>query len=147
LVAPYSTDYNGRFAADRRTSVKFKSEIFRPEKEQFAMQINITARHGQLSDASREKIKAKVEKLGKYFERLTSIAVTIDLEHSEHPAVEIQVDAEHKHDFVARESADEMWAALDGAVQKLEQQLRKYKEKVLDRHRQPDAKNVARRPE
>lgn len=111
------------------------------------MQINVTARHGQLSDATRAKVVAKVEKLGKYFERLTAIGVTIDLEHSEHPGVELNVNAEHKHDFVARESAGEMWAALDGAVQKIEQQLRKYKEKVLDRHRQPDAKSESRRSE
>jgi len=108
------------------------------------VQINVTARHGHLSDATRAKVIAKVEKLGKYFDRLTSIAVTVDLEHSEKPTVELNVSAEHKHDFVAQETAAEMWAAVDGAVQKIEQQLRKYKEKVLDRHRQPDTKHEAR---
>ena len=106
------------------------------------MQIRISARHGQMSEATRAKITAKVEKLAKMHERLTAIEVTVDLEHSEKPVVEICVSAEHKHDFVAKESADEMWAALDGTIHKLEQQLRKYKEKVQERHRQPDAKRV-----
>ena len=104
------------------------------------MQIRITARHGQLSEVTRAKLTAKVEKLAKMFERLTSIEVTVDLEHTEKPVVEICVSAEHKHDFVAKESADEMWAAVDGTIHKLEQQLRKYKEKVQERHRQSDSK-------
>jgi putative sigma-54 modulation protein len=104
------------------------------------VQISISVRHGTLSETTREKISAKVEKLAKVFERLTAISVILDLEHPEKPAVEINVSAEHKHDFVAKEAADEMWAALDGALHKLEQQLRKYKEKVQERHRTPDAK-------
>ena len=104
------------------------------------MQISISARHGHLSEATRAKITAKAEKLAKLFERLTVIEVTVDLEHSEKPIVELCVSAEHKHDFVAKEAADEMWAAIDGAIHKIEQQLRKYKEKIQDRHRQTGVK-------
>ena len=38
-------------------------------------------------------------------------------------------------DFVAAEQSTSLMAALDGAIHKLEQQLRKYKEKVQDHHR------------
>ena len=65
------------------------------------MQISISTRHGQLSDASQEKIGSKVEKLARIFDRLTSIDVTIDLEHEDTPSVDLRVAAEHKHDFVA----------------------------------------------
>jgi putative sigma-54 modulation protein len=101
------------------------------------VQISISARHGHVSEATQAKVRAKVEKLARIFERLTAIEVTLDLEHPEAPEVEILVSAEHKHDFVAREQAAELMAALDGALPKLEQQLRKYKEKVQDRHRTP----------
>lgn len=99
------------------------------------MQISISARHGQLSDATREKITAKVEKMGRLFERLTAIEVEVDLEDERSPSVDVQVSAEHKHDFVAKEQADSLFGALDGAIHKIEQQLRKYKEKVQDHHR------------
>lgn len=99
------------------------------------MQINISARHGQLSDATRGKITAKVEKLARLFERLSAIEVTVDLEHEQTPTVDIKVSAEHKHDFVAAEQSNSLMAALDGVIHKLEQQLRKYKEKVQDHHR------------
>ena len=104
------------------------------------MQISISARHGHLSEATREKIVAKGEKLPRLFERLTAIEFTVDLEHAEAPRVELRVSAEHKHDFVAVETADGLMAAVDAVIHKLEQQLRKYKERVYDRHRQTGTK-------
>lgn len=99
------------------------------------MQVNISVRHGQLSDATREKIATKVEKLARLFERLSAIDVTVNLEHEQTPEVDIRVSAEHKHDFVAAEQSTSLMGALDGVIHKLEQQLRKYKEKVQDHHR------------
>jgi putative sigma-54 modulation protein len=101
------------------------------------VQINISARHGHLSEGSREKITAKVQKLSRIFERLTAIEVAVDLEHPEALSIDLRVSAEHKHDFVATERSEDMMTAIDGAMHKVEQQLRKYKEKVLDRHRSP----------
>lgn len=99
------------------------------------MQINVSTRHGQLSDATRARISAKFEKLSRLFERLTSIEITVDLEHADMPSVDVHVSAEHKHDFVASHHAESLMEAIDGAIHKLEQQLRKYKERVQDHHR------------
>ncbi len=99
------------------------------------MQIKISARHGSLSETTQSKITAKVEKLTRRFERLTSITVTVDLEHRETPGVDIQVSAEHKHDFLASCQGEELMAAVDQVIHKLEQQLRKYKDKIQDHHR------------
>ena len=100
------------------------------------MQITISARHGHLSDATQAKIRAKLEKLSRLFERLMAIEVAVDLQNDDAPSVDIRVSAEHKHDFVAEVTADELWGAVDGALHKLEHQLRKYKERVQGRHRQ-----------
>jgi len=99
------------------------------------VQVNISARHGHLSDATREKITAKVEKVARLFERILAIEVTIDLQNEQNPSVDVRISAEHKHDFVATETSTSLMAALDGVIHKLEQQLRKYKEKVQDHHR------------
>ena len=112
-------------------------------KEFRPVQIKIATRHGHLSAATQAKIEAKVGRLSRYFERLSAIEVEVDLEHETTPLVDIRVDAEHKHDFVATEQSGDLWRSLDGAVQKLEQQLRKYKEKVVRRHRKPAAKQQA----
>jgi putative sigma-54 modulation protein len=104
------------------------------------VQLTISIRHGHLSEASQGKIRSKVEKLDRYFERLTAIEVVVDLEDSEKPKIDVNVSAEHKHDFVAHEQGDTLWAALDAAVTKIEQQLRRYKERVQERHRNSDVR-------
>lgn len=101
------------------------------------MQINISTRHGHLSEATQAKITTKLERLTRLFERLTAIEVTVDLEHKDSPVVDLQISAEHKHDFVATEQAGELMASIDGCIHKVEQQLRKYKQKVQDHHKSP----------
>lgn len=112
------------------------------------MQVNISTRHGHLSDATREKIAAKLEKLLRVFERITSIDVTIDLAHAEQPVTDVRVNAEHKHDFVATEQSNDLMGSIDKVVHKLEQQVRKYKEKVQEHHRPPNPKQegISARP-
>ncbi len=99
------------------------------------MQINVSTRHGSISDATEAKVIAKVEKLGRYFERLTQISVVIDLKKADEPLVDINVSAEHKHDFVASCQSPDLWGGIDQAMNKLEIQIKKYKEKVQTQHR------------
>jgi putative sigma-54 modulation protein len=103
------------------------------------VQIKISARHGHLSEATQQFIREKAEKLLRYFERLTSIEVTVDLEGK---MVEFLAHAEHKHEFVARESNPDILPAVDAAVAKIEGQIRKYKEKIQDHRRRPSAGEV-----
>jgi putative sigma-54 modulation protein len=105
------------------------------------VQISISTRHGQLNADSQERITEKVGKLPQFFSRVTGVEVTVDLEHQESPAVEVRVRAEHANEFVATDRAPTVMAALDSVVHKLEQQLRKHKEKVTG-HRAVGAKNV-----
>jgi putative sigma-54 modulation protein len=99
------------------------------------VQIRISTRHGSVSEETRSKINAKLEKLGRYFERITDIELTIDLERRDEPALDLKVNAEHKHDFVASLRGGELLASLDVVVHKVEQQLRKYKQKIQEHHR------------
>ena len=102
------------------------------------MQIEISTRHGHLSEASQERIKAKAEKLLKLFDRLTAIEIIIDLNDPPNCRVDLKVSAEHKHDFVAHDESDSLMGSIDAVLHRLEQQLRKYKEKVQERHRNTD---------
>lgn len=100
------------------------------------MQIKIAARHGQLNEAAQQLIREKAEKLLHFFDRLTMIEVTVDLK-DELKVAEFLVQAEHKHDFVARESNGEMQVAVDRALEKVQHQLQRYKEKIQDHRRTP----------
>jgi putative sigma-54 modulation protein len=91
--------------------------------------IEIAIRHGELEPEQHRYIHDKAEKLLKYFGRLMAIEVAVD--HSKYTwEVEILVSAEHKHDFVARETGSTPEAAMDLCVHKIERQLRRYKERV-----------------
>ena len=109
------------------------------------MQIEISTRHGGLDAEQQRYLHEKAEKLQKYFARLMAIEVAID--HVKHAwDVEILVSAEHKHDFVAREQGPTPQTAMDACVHKIEQQLRRYKEKVQDHKGDPSLGSVAPGP-
>ncbi len=94
------------------------------------MQTKISSRHGHLSEPNQAKIREKVERLPRFFDRISAIDVVVDLQNALAVRVDIQVTAEHTPEFVAHDTAEELIRAVDGAMQKMEQQLRKHKEKV-----------------
>lgn len=106
------------------------------------MQLSITTRHGHLTEATQAKLRAKAEKLGRFFDRLMSIEMVVDLSDSQQPKVDLKVSAEHKHDFVAHEQGDNLLGVVEAAVEKVEEQLRRYKERLVERHRNPDARRL-----
>jgi putative sigma-54 modulation protein len=99
-----------------------------------------------LSEPTQQFIREKAGKLTHYFNRLTMIEVTVDLKDELNKVVELLVSAEHKHDFVARETNSDVLAAVDLAVHKMEQQIHRYKEKIQDHRRRPSTGEVAGAP-
>jgi putative sigma-54 modulation protein len=93
------------------------------------MLIEISARHGQISHRTQERIQEKIGKLLRFYNRLTSIEVTIDLGHRDNPEVEVRVTLERHDDFVATYTAPSIVAAVTGAKRKIEEQIRRYKDK------------------
>ncbi len=106
------------------------------------MQIKISARHGHLSDATQQFIREKAEKLPHIFPRIMMIEVLVDFKEDDDTTVEFLVSAEHKHDFVASERNKDVLTAVDLVLHKLEQQVRKYKEKIQDHRRTPSTGKV-----
>ena len=98
------------------------------------MQVAVTCKHGSIDRVVQEYITGKAEKLLNYFERVTAIQITVSFDH-EQAKVEILVDAEHKHNFVAAHEADQVSVAFDHALHKMENQIKKYKEKIQDHRR------------
>ncbi len=96
------------------------------------MQINISTRHGQLAQETKGKINSKLQKLVRFQERMTAVDVTVDLEHGDETHVEIRVSVERAKDFVSRTNGAELMGALDGAIHKLEEQLRRHKDKLVE---------------
>ena len=105
------------------------------------MEISISTRHGELNSSVQETIQQKVQKLPKFFDRITGIEVLVDLDNSQTAKVEVKVSAEETNDFFAADTGSNVLSAVESVVQKLERQLRKHKEKLTG-HRGKSMKNV-----
>ncbi|MET0402978.1 MAG: ribosome-associated translation inhibitor RaiA [Cystobacter sp.] len=96
------------------------------------MQLNITFRQFGSSDALKEYAKEKVERVNKYLDRAGEAHVVLSLErHLHHADITI-----HSGAWVLRgkDKSEDMYASIDSAMDKIESQLRKYKEKIKNHH-------------
>lgn len=103
------------------------------------MQVTVSARHGHLNDETQKQLQDKAEKLLTYFDRLTAIAVTVDLHRDRDGklGVEILAHSEHKHEFVATDRDDDVQHAFNLAADRIKQQIKHHKEKLQDHRRDP----------
>ena len=84
------------------------------------------------TERRRSYAEEKVEKLPRLFNGLQSVTITFDLEAG-HNLVEIVAAGTHKSVFVARQQGEDMYACVDQCMHKMEQQLRRHKDRVRDR--------------
>lgn len=100
------------------------------------MQVEITCRHGSIGPDFQEYVQRKTQKLQTYFERVTNARVTFHYE-GDRVSVEILVNPEQKQDFVTSTEGpkEEAGSLFDGALAKMDQLIRKHKEKIQDHRR------------
>ena len=96
------------------------------------MQLKLTARHDNPSDATRKYAESKLSKLDRRLHDLTLVEVTFSREHNPSIAADHTVDAvvhTKGPNLVARESATSYEAAIDKLLDKLERQVERYRDK------------------
>ena len=104
------------------------------------MQITITARHFDLTDAIRDHIESELERLERYFDHIISAQFILKLEKDRNYAeVILHVP---KNDFKTEAVDDNMYLAIDGAIEKVEKQIKKLKGK-WDDHKKKSLKESA----
>jgi len=86
------------------------------------MNITITFRHMEGTDAAKRFAQEKVAKLQKFLRQAMTAQVTLSVEGLEHVAeVSIQSGSSHFH---ASERSQDMYASIDMVLDKLERQIR-----------------------
>ncbi|HBA60970.1 MAG TPA: ribosome-associated translation inhibitor RaiA [Elusimicrobia bacterium] len=96
------------------------------------MRIHIVARKIKMSKPIKDFIEAKIEKLHEYLDNIVWAQVIVAVEKKIHTA-EVIVHAGHQT-MKAAASTDEMYSAIDKAMDKMEIQVKKYKERFTDHH-------------
>jgi putative sigma-54 modulation protein len=96
------------------------------------MQLNITFRHMDPIDSLKDYAREKVDRVHKYLDRPGDAHVVLSLErHLQHADITI-----HSGSWVlrGREKSEDMYASIDLAMDKIERQLRRYKDRLKNYH-------------
>jgi putative sigma-54 modulation protein len=96
------------------------------------MQINITGHHTEVTPALRAYVTEKLQRIYRHFDHVISTDVILRVENS-HMLAEAKVVAAGKSLFAQQTDAD-MYAAIDGLVDKIDKQVRRYKDRVRGHH-------------
>lgn len=96
------------------------------------MQINITGHHVDITQALRDCVESKMERLERHFDNVTDIHVILRVEKLQHKA-EATVHVSGSRIFADAVDSD-MYVAIDSLTDKLDRQVKKYKEKLTDHH-------------
>jgi putative sigma-54 modulation protein len=105
------------------------------------MQINISGHHVDITSSLREYVLNKFDRLERHFDNITNVEVTLIVEKQRQKA-EASVHVSGA-DLFANAENDNMYAAIDGLVDKLDRQIIKHKEKIQGKHHRDSLKNVA----
>jgi putative sigma-54 modulation protein len=95
------------------------------------MQINLTGHHVDITDSLRNYVDTKFSKLERHFDHISNVHVILNVEKLNQKA-EATVHLSGAEVFASSENED-MYAAIDSMVDKLDRQVIKHKEK-LKRH-------------
>jgi len=92
------------------------------------MQINISGRHVEVTESMKEYVTSKVERLTHHHDRITSTNVILSVDKLIQKA-EATIHVSGK-DVFAEATNEDLYAAIDSLVDKLDRQLIKHKEKM-----------------
>lgn len=111
------------------------------------MNIEITARHFDLTPELKEHIEKEIAGLTKYFENIISSEVVLDVEKYRQSA-EIRAKV-YKEVITGRAASGDMYASIEMAVDRVKKQLKKYKGKLKEKRPEEISQTVenATKPE
>ena len=97
------------------------------------MKINLTGHHVDLTSPLRDYVNNKMERLERHFDHVTDTHVVLSVEKLRHKAEATMHISGGK--IFADAEQENMYAAIDSLVDKLDRQVKKHKEKMTDHHR------------
>lgn len=102
------------------------------------MQLTITGHHVDVTPALHAYVTEKMQRINRHFDSVISLSVILSVEKLQHGA-EATLHTAGKS-LVANASELDMYAAIDDLVDKLDKQVRRYKDKRSDHQASRDEK-------
>jgi putative sigma-54 modulation protein len=92
------------------------------------MQVSLSGHHVEITDSMRNYVNEKIERLDRHFDQALDIHIVLTVEKLRHKAeATLHVSGSNLH---AENVQEDMYAAIDGLVDKLDRQGKKHKEKL-----------------
>jgi putative sigma-54 modulation protein len=108
-----------------------------PGKGAITVDLTVTGRHVDVTEAMRDHARQRTDRLSEHFIHLNRMQVTLDMDGGSH-VVEIIATPRRGDPLIAHGRTEDMYAAIDQAADKIEEQLRRLKERTKDkRQRRP----------
>lgn len=99
------------------------------------MQIDVSGQNMEVTQALRAYVTEKLDRVERHFDNLINIHVVLRLEKIEHFAEGVLSVGGRTNPIHAEASDEDMYAAIDKMIDKLDRQVRRHKAKVTDHHR------------
>ncbi len=96
------------------------------------MQLSVTGHHVEVSAPLREYVANKIEKIERHFDHVSDVHCILTVEKLRHKAEATLIV--NGGQIYADATEEDMYAAIDGLVDKLDRQVKKHKEKMVDHH-------------
>jgi len=107
------------------------------------MQVSITGRHVELTDAMKDYVNDKLQHLKHSFDHVVDVHVVLSVEKfRQRSEVSMQVSGINIH---GSHETDDMYASIDGVMDKLNRQLKRYRAKLRKhstQHGQRDTRDI-----
>ena len=108
------------------------------------MHIMIHGQHMEVTAALREYIEKRMSRLSRYFDPIADIQFHVSTQRNFKTA-EVTVNA-NGHLIRAEERSNDIRQSVDDVVEKLEGQIRHYKDRLVTRHRRPHRHGMVDHP-
>ena len=113
------------------------------------MNLTISGHHLEVTPALREYVLAKLDRVTRHFDQVTGITVLLSIEKpaekERRQRAEVTVHVKGK-DLFAECTSDDLYAAIDQLMDKLDRQVVRYKDRLQDHHHPPAKRQDAAAP-
>lgn len=106
------------------------------------MKYNIRGKKIEVTDAIKDYMEGKIERLEKYLDDNDEVEAKVVVStKGKEQKVEVTIWS-GKYNIRAEESSDDLYAAMDLVIDKLERQFKKYKDRINDKRRKETIKEI-----
>jgi len=102
------------------------------------MNISLTGRHLELTDAIKAHMTTTIETLNKFNLEIISVNVvasTHTKKGKEHSVVEFVINLAHKNSIIIKQSDEDLYSAIDIAISRAQKAMRRMHDKESDHHK------------